>query len=147
MIKALFISALLLIGTHASFATDELRLIISPKSALLGTEGRVDFDAYVYNTSKQRLEVPAPQGLFNVVWTLRDLCKNRPDRDGSHFVVGTDTIKKYVINPGTAVTCELSDEFSAEPADMLEFYITLDRKLKSGAVETIRSNSIILYRP
>jgi hypothetical protein len=83
-----------------------------------------------------------------VVWMLRDICKVRPDRDGTHSVIGTHTVDPYMINPGSAIRCEhLGDGILAEPGDVLEFYITIERKLKSGAVQTIRSNSILMYRP
>jgi hypothetical protein len=53
---------LLLLGISSSFAADELHLIISPSSATLPADGSIDFDAYIYNASKKRVEVPAPQG-------------------------------------------------------------------------------------
>lgn len=146
--NVLFAGLLLLLGIGASYAADELHLIISPRSATLTAEGFIDFDAYVYNASKERIEVPAPQAGFNVVWTLRDICKARPDRDGTHSVIGTHTVDPYVMNPGSAIRCEhLGDRILAEPGDVLEFYITIERKLKSGAVQTIRSDSIVMYRP
>ena len=141
-------SMLLLLGICSCFATDELHLIISPSSTILTAKGFIDFDAYIYNLSNKRIEVPAPQGGINVIWTLRDICKVRPDRHGSDSVIGTHTVNPYVINPGCAIRCEhLGAQFDSEPTDVLEFYITIERKLKSGAVQSIRSNSILMYRP
>lgn len=139
---------LLLLGIVVCFAADELHLIISPSSTTLTAEGLIDFDAYIYNSSKKRVEVPAPQGGMNVVWTLRDICKVRPDRHGSDSVIGTHTVNPYVISPGCAIRCEhLGAQFDSEPTDVLEFYIMIERKLKSDPVQTIRSNSILMYRP
>ncbi len=60
----------------------------------------------------------------------------------------THTVNPYVISPGGAIRCEhLGAQFDSEPTDVLEFYITIERKLKSDAVQTIRSNSIVMYRP
>ena len=139
---------LLFLGIDSSFAADELNLIIAPASATLSAKGFVDFDAYIYNSSDKRIEVPAPQGGFDVIWTLHDICKVRPDRNGTNSVVGIHTVNPYVVNPGRAIRCEhLGAQFDSEPSDVLEFYITLERKLKSGAVQTIRSNSVVMYRP
>src|SRR6266511_5787583 len=147
MVKTCFTTGLLLIlGINGCFAAGELRLIISPTSTTLTAKGFVDFDAYIYNSSDRRIEVPAPQGGFNVVWTLHDICKVRPDRNDSDAVVGTHTVDPYVINPRCAVRCEhLGAQFDSEPGDVLEFYITLERKLRSGAIQTIRSNSVVMY--
>jgi hypothetical protein len=124
-----------------------VRLIIVPKSATLTAKGFIEFDAFVFNGTKKKLKVPWPQDGFNVAWKLHDICKIRPDRDGTHFVVGTDTVQTVILNPGTAKGCELGDKFSSEPTDVLEFYITIKQKLKSGAVQSVRSNSVIMYRP
>jgi hypothetical protein len=139
---------LLLLGIGSSFAADELHLIIAPISATLSAEGFIDFDAYIYNAGKNREQVPAPYGGFNVVWRLRDVCNARPEREGTYADIGTHTVDPYVMNPGSAIRCEhLGASIQAEPGDVLEFYITIERKLKSSAVQTIRSNSIIMYRP
>src|SRR6267143_5668175 len=139
---------LLILGIRGCFAAGELYLIISSNSTTLTAKGFVDFDAYIYNSSDRRIEVPAPQGGFSVIWTLHDICEVRPDRNGSNEVIGTHTVDPYVINPRCAIRCEhLGTQFDSEPSDVLEFYITVERTLKSGAVQTIRSNSIIMYRP
>ena len=149
MVRTLVLSALLLlVGRHGSFAADELRLIIAPKSPILTANGHTDSDAYIYNASKKRITVPVPYAGFNVVWRLRDICKVRPEREGTYADIGTHTVDPYLVNPGSAIRCEhLVASIQAEPGDVLEFYITIDRKPKSGAVQTIRSNSVLLYRP
>jgi hypothetical protein len=139
---------LLILGIRGCLAADELHLIISPNSTTLTAKGFVDFDAYIYNSSDRRIQVPSPQEGFNFVWTLHDICKIRPDRNGSNSVMGIHTVDPYVINPRCAVRCEhLGAQFDSEPGDVLEFYITVERRLKSGAIQTIRSNSVIMYRP
>jgi hypothetical protein len=50
-----------------------------------------------------------------------------------------------MINPRSAIRYEhLGAQISAEPGDVLEFYITIERKLKSGAVQSIGSNLVML---
>lgn len=139
--------ALFVLGAQLATAAEELRLIIAPRSTLLTAEGTVVFDAYLYNDSDKRRAAPAPEALFDVVWTLRDTLRNRPERRGSHFSIGTDTVKKYVMNSREAVSCVLMDHFESEPGDLLEFHISVDTKLKTGEVKTIQSNSVVLYRP
>jgi hypothetical protein len=147
-IIGLFASLLLLIeGLEHCFAAEEVRLIIVPKSATLTAQGFIEFEAFIFNGTKEKLDVPWPQSGFNVAWKLHDICNMRPDRDGSHFVVGTDAVKTVRLNPGSAKGCELGDRFESAPTDVLEFYITIERKLKSGAVQNIRSNSVVMYRP
>lgn len=144
----LFASLVLFIeGLEHCSAAEEVRLMIAPKSATLTAQGFIEFDAFIFNLTKKELEVPWPQGGFDVAWKLHDICNVRPDRDGTHFVVGTDAVKTVRLNPGTAKGCELGDKFESEPTDVLEFYITIERKAKSGAVQSIRSNSVIMYRP
>src|ERR1043166_212407 len=144
----LFAGVLLLLAIANSFASDELYLIISPSSPTFPEGGFIDFDGYIYNASAKRVDVPAPYGGFNVVWKVHDLCKVRPDREGSDASIGTHTVEPYMIDPKSAVRCEhLGAQFDAEPGDVLEFYITIERKLKAGAGQTIRSNSVVLYRP
>jgi len=139
---------LLMLGIHGCFAADELYLIISPNSTTLTEKGFVDFDAYIYNSSDRPRRVPAPQGGYSVIWILHDICKIRPDRNGSDSVVVAHSVDPYVINPRCAIRCEhLGAQFDSEPGDVLEFYITVERKLKSGATQTIRSNSVVMYRP
>jgi hypothetical protein len=142
----------LVLGTRLTTAAEELRLIIAPRSTLLTAEGNIVFDAYLYNDGFERRRAPAPEALFDVTWTLRDTDKQRPERHGSHFGIGTDTPKKYVINSRQGVHCVLTTHFESAPGDLLEFFISIDAKvnkvktdLKSG--EAIRSNSVILYRP
>ena len=142
----LLIAPLLSIGA-LTLTAGELQLVIAPRSTTLTAEGYIQFDVYLYNGSDRRLDAPAPEAEFNVNWTLRDTDKVRRDRDGSHFVLGTDTLKHYSMNPGTAVKRELGDRFQAEPGDMVEFFISVERKSKSGSIESIRSNSVLLYRP
>jgi hypothetical protein len=52
---------LLILGIRGSFAAGELYLIISPSATTLTAKGFVDFDAYIYNSSDRRIQVPAPQ--------------------------------------------------------------------------------------
>jgi hypothetical protein len=144
--------ALLALGTPLASAAGEFRLIIAPRSTLLTADGNIILDAYLYNDSDERRGAPAPEALFDVVWTLRDTDKQRPERHGSHFGIGTDTPKKYVMNSRQGVHCVLTTHFESEPGDLLEFFISIDGKvnkvktdLKAG--EAIRSNSVILYRP
>jgi len=146
--NCLITGLLLLFGILSCFGADELYLIISSNATTLTVKGFVDFDAYIYNASDRRIKVPAPQEGFDFAWTLHDICKIRPDRNGSNSVLGIHTVDPYVINPRCAVRCEhLGAKFDSEPGDVLEFYITLERKLKSGAIQTLRSNSIVMYRP
>lgn len=142
-----FIASLLFIGVQASSAEGELQLILAPRGTTVTAEGYIQFDLYVYNGGDRPLEIPAPEAEFNVHWILRDTDNVRQDRDGSHFVLGTDTVKRYVLKPQTAIKRDLGDRLLAEPGDLLEFYISVERKLKSGGVENIRSNSVVLYRP
>jgi hypothetical protein len=123
-----FLVALFALGARSATAGEELRLIIAPRSTLLTAEGNVVFDAYLYNDSDKRRTVPAPEALFDVVWTLRDTDRNRPERQGSHFSIGTDTPKKYVINSRQGVLCVLATHFESEPGDLLEFHIASIRK-------------------
>jgi hypothetical protein len=151
-LTVIFSAALLALGTQLATAAGELRLIIAPRSTLLTADGNIVFDAYLYNDSDRRRAAPAPEALFDVVWTLRDTLRNRPDRRGSHPSIGTDTVKKYVINSRQTVHCVLTTHFESEPGDLLEFHISVDTKvnkvnteLKTG--EAIQSNSVVLYRP
>jgi hypothetical protein len=139
---ALFVS-----DAQSATAAEELKLIIAPRSTLLTAEGNVILDAYLYNDSDKRRTAPAPEALFDIVWTLRDALGSRPERRGSHFSIGTDTVKKYVINSRETVGCVLTAHFESEPGDLLEFHISVDTKLKTGEVKTIQSNSIMMYRP
>lgn len=138
----------LILVTRGCFAAANPYLIISPNSTSLTAKGFVDFDAYIYNSSDERIKVPAPQGGYSIIWILHDICKIRPDRNGSDSVVVVHSVDPYVINPRSAIRCEhLGAQFDSEPGDVLEFYITIERKLKSGVVQTIRSNSVVMYRP
>lgn len=143
--------ALLVWGAQLGTAAEGLRLILAPRSAILTAEGNVEFDLYIYNDSDKTRTVPAPEALFDVIWTLRDPDKRRPERHGSHFGLATDGQSKYVIASQKAIHCILATHFESEPGDLLEFVISIDTKvnkvktdLKPG--ETIRSNSVILYR-
>ena len=143
---------LLILQARSASAADELKLIIAPRSAVLTAEGNVVLDVYLYNDGDKKRAAPAPEALFDVVWTLRDTDKHRPERRGSHFGIGTDTPKKYVINSRQAIHCVLAAHLDSETGDLVEFYISIDTKvnkvktdLKPG--ESIRSNSVILYRP
>jgi hypothetical protein len=127
-------------------AAEEIRLVLAPRSLSLTGEDYLKFDLYWYNGSPKKMEVPAPQRGFTVTWTLRDVDRVRRDRDGSHYILGTDTVKQYTLDPRTAIKCELGDRFRAEPGDILEFYITIDLTTRLGKTQTIRSNSAILYR-
>jgi hypothetical protein len=140
-------AALLAWGVQLARAAEELRLILAPRSTLLTADGTVTFDAYLYNDSDKRRATPAPEAEFNVVWTLRDTDGNRPERRGSHLSIGTDTVKRYVLNSREAVSCVLMDHFETEGGDLLEFHISVDTKLKTGEVKTIQSNSVMMYRP
>ncbi len=148
MKKRLFFSAVLLIvgASHFSLAGD-LRLILAPTAPTLAPEGYALFDVYLFNDSGRRLQAPAPEAAYTVAWILRDPDKVRVDREGSQFVVGTDTDKHYLMNQRSALHRQLGSRFLAEPGDVIEFYITVDRKSKDGQVETIRSNSVVIYRP
>jgi hypothetical protein len=133
-------------------AAEELRLILAPRSTVLTAEGVVDFDLYIYNDGDKTRTAPAPEALFDVIWTLRDPDKRRPERHGSHFGVATDGGSKYIIAPRKAIHCILATRFESEPGDLLEFLVSIDTKvnkvktdLKPG--EALRSNSVILYRP
>jgi|GEM_PF-2936284 len=143
VIAALFI----LSGLHNSPAADGVTLVLAMRSVTLSGQGSVLFDLYLYNTTGERLEVPAPEKAFTVVWKLHDVDNVRLDRDGSDRVIGTDTVKHYVINPQSAIKCELGYMFLAEPGDLLEFCVTVASTMKSGEAHTMRSNSVIMYRP
>ncbi len=147
-IIVLFAGLLLLVGgLEECSAAEEVRLMIAPKSATLTPKGRIEFDAFIFNGTKKKAEVPWLQRAYHVVWRLHDICKVRPDRDETSFVIGTDAVETVTLDPGTAKGCVLGAQFDSEPGDVLEFYITIERKLKSDAVQTIRSNSILMYRP
>jgi hypothetical protein len=144
--------ALLAFGAPLAAAEEGLTLILAPRSALVTADGNVEFDLYIYNGDDKIHTAPAPEALFDVFWTLRDPDKRRPERKGSHTGLATDGPLKYVIAPGKAVHCILATSFESEPGDLLEFLISIDTKvnkvktdLKPG--ESIRSNSVILYRP
>lgn len=144
--------ALLAFGAQLAAGAEELRLILAPRSALLTADGNVQFDLYIYNNSDKTRTAPAPEALFDVLWTLRDPDKRRPERHGSHFGLATDGRTKYVIAPGKAIHCILGTHFESEPGDLLEFLISIDTKVNEVKTdlkpdESIRSNSVMLYRP
>jgi hypothetical protein len=146
------ISASLLAFGAQLAAAEGLTLILAPRSAVLTAEGSVEFDLYIYNGDDKTHTAPAPEALFEVFWTLRDPNKGRPERHGSHSGLASDSPLKYVVAPGKAVRCILATRFESEPGDLLEFLISIDTKvnkvktdLKPG--ESIRSNSVMLYRP
>jgi hypothetical protein len=144
----MFFGALIVfLGLQGSRAAEEVKVIVALRSVTLDGGGYFLFDVYLYNGAKRRVEVPAPEKGFTVVWVLRDVDNVRPDRDGSDRVIGTDTVKQYVINPRSAIKCELGYRFLAEPGDMLEFCVTIPSTRKSGETRTIRSNSVTMYRP
>src|SRR5256885_11284264 len=101
-------SALFALQSQAETEPGAWRLVIAQRSTVLTSEGNIVFDAYLYNESDKRRTAPAPEALFDTVWTLRDTLGNRPERHGSHASIGTDTVKKYVVNPGKAVHCVLT---------------------------------------
>lgn len=147
----LVFSALLGLEGQAEPEPGAWTFVIAPRSTVLTSEGNIVFDAYLYNNTDKTRTVPAPDALFDTVWTLRDALGNRPERHGSHGSIGTDTVKKYVLNPGRTVHCVLTTHFDSEPGDLLEFSISVDTTvnkvktdLKPG--EAIRSNSVLLYR-
>jgi hypothetical protein len=122
-------------------------MILAPRSTTLTAEGYVTFDVYLYNDSESRVSAPAPEAEFTAYWTLRDVDNARPEREESNSVFGTDTVKEYVLGPKAAIRCEISNRFLAEPGDVLILYISVDAKLRSGKAKSIRSNSVILFRP
>ena len=145
-------SALFALDSQADTEPGGWRLVIAPRSTVLPSGGNIIFDAYLYNEGDKKRTAPAPDALFDVIWTLRDTDKRRPERHGSHFGIGTDSARKYVFNSQQAVHCVLTTHFDSEPGDILEFSISVDTTvnkvktdLKPG--EAIRSNSVILYRP
>jgi hypothetical protein len=144
--------ALLAFGIQWAAAAEGLTLILAPASVLVPVDGNVEFDLYIYNGDDKTHTAPAPEAMFDVFWTLRDPDRRRPDRHGSHSGLATDGATKYVITPGKAVHCILATHFESEPGDVLKFLISIDTKvnkvktdLKPG--ESIRSNSVMLYRP
>jgi hypothetical protein len=152
LIAIVFGTLLPLGSAQLATAAEELKLILVPRSLVLTAEGNIAFDLYIYNDSEKKRTAPAPEALFDVIWTLRDTDNRRPDRHGSHVGVATDSETKYVIDSRKAVHCVLGTHFESEPGDLLEFFISVDTKvnkvktdLKPG--EAMRSNSVILYRP
>jgi hypothetical protein len=141
------LAAVLLAGVTTPSLGDELHMILVPRSTTLTAEGYVTFDVYLNNDGESRISAPAPEAEFAAFWTLRDVDNVRPEREGSNVVFGTDAVKEYVLQPKSAIRCEINNKFLAEPGDLLVLYITVDAKLKSGKTKTIRSNSVMLYRP
>ena len=129
LIVIVFGTLLTLGSIRFATAAEELRLILAPRSALLTAESNVEFDLYIYNDSDKTRTAPAPEALFDVVWTLRDPDKRRPERHGSHFGVVTDGQTKYVIGSRKAIHCILATQFESEPGDLLEFLISIDNKV------------------
>jgi hypothetical protein len=146
--RGMFFAVLfMLLGLQGSVAAEEVKAIVALRSVTLSGGGYFLFDLYLYNGAKKSVKVPAPEKGFTIVWMLRDVDNLRADRDGSDRVIGTDTVKQYVINPGSAIKCELGYRFLAEPGDILEFCVTIPSTMKSGETRSIRSNSVTMYRP
>lgn len=144
--------ALVSLAVKSATAAESVRLIIAPRATLLTAEGNIVFDAYLYNEGENKRRVPAPDAISDVVWTLRDILGNRPERRGSGGIIGTDAVETYVLNSQMAVHCVLTTHFDSEPGDLLEFHIRVNTKLNKSKTdlkpdETIASNSVILYRP
>lgn len=135
------------LAAQVSVCAGELRMVIALRSTTLTEKGYITFDAYLYDDAETQVTAPAPASEFTTFWRVRDLDNVRPQREDSHLVVGTDTIKQYVLGPHRAISCQLGERFAADPGDVVEFYISVERKSKSGSVESIRSNSVMLYRP
>jgi hypothetical protein len=137
---------LLALNVPLATAAEELILVIAPRSTLLTAEGTVEFDVYLYNKSDKRRRAPAPDAEFNVVWTLRDMDKTRPERNGSHVSLGTDAVSSYALKSQEAVSTLLMDHFESKPGDLLEFHISIKAKSKDGQTNIIQSNPVLLYR-
>lgn len=139
--------ALLAFAFSVSVCADELRIIIAPTTSYVTQGGRVAFDVYTYNASKQLTRAPNIEADYSVSWTLRDVNGIRPQRERTDVIVGTDTVKHVVLKPWSVASGRLLDIFPAEPGDLLEFYVSLDVKDKVGKVRSIRSNALVMYFP
>jgi hypothetical protein len=126
MKRLVLLATVILIGMHTRLFAGELRMILAPRSTTLTAEGYVTFDVYLHNDSRGRVSAPAPEAEFTAFWTLRDVDNVRPERQESNVVFGTDTVKKYPMEPKTAIRCEISNRFLAEPGDILVLYITVE---------------------
>ncbi len=142
---AIVLGALSSLANHAQ--AEDLKLVVAPRSVVLTADGIVAFDVYLYNSGDKRRIAPAPEALFDVVWTLRDPDKRRPERSGSDPGIGTDTAKEHVVKPRETVASVLTAHFESEPGDLLEFYVSVDVKSKNADEKPLRSNSVVLYRP
>jgi hypothetical protein len=145
-------SVLFVFESQAQVEPGAWRLVVAPRSTVLTSEGNIVFDTYLYNDSERKRTAPAPEALFDAIWTLRDPSGNRSERHGSNPSIGTDTVKKYVVNPREAIHSVLTAHFDSEPGDLLEFFINVDTKVNKAKTdlkpgESIRSNSVLLYRP
>ena len=138
---------MILIAAHASPCAGELRMIIAPRSTILTDKGYITFDLYLYNDDEGRVSVPAPEREFTIFWRVRDVDNVRSETDDSHLIVGTDTVKKYILGPHDAIRCELGEHFLTQPGDVVEFYVSVDLKSASGKKTSIRSNTVALLRP
>jgi hypothetical protein len=147
MRKLILSVVMVLLALPLRLLAGELHLIIAPQSTTLTAEGYFRLDVYVYNDSNAKVIAPAPEAEFKASWTLRDAENIRPRREGSHSVFGTDTLQQHALNAQTAVKCEVGDRILTEPGDILELYITVDSKSKSGQTTTLQSNSVLLFRP
>jgi hypothetical protein len=132
---------------HTQLFAGDLRIILAPRSTTITAEGYVTFDVFLYNDSTDRVSAPAPEAEFTAFWTLRDVDNVRPERKESNTVFGTDAVKQYVLAAKTAIRCEINNRFLTEPGEVLVVYISVDAKSKSGKVESIQSNAVMLFRP
>jgi len=146
MKKIVLLALITLFETQTWLLAGEPRLVIVPQSTTLASNGNVKFAIYLFNDSDRKITAPAPEAGFTVFWTLRDVDNIREPRENSHLVLGTDTEPQHTLGPQTAARCDVGDKIFAEPGDILEFYITVESKGKSGKGMTIRSNSVLLFR-
>lgn len=147
MNRTLFLALVILTAGYTTSFADELRMVLAPRATTLTAEGYVTFDVYLYNDSARRVNAPAPEAEFTAFWILRDVDNVRPEREESNSVIGTDTVKRYVMAPKTAIRCEISNRLLSEPGDVLTLYITVEMKPGASITKSIRSNTVILFRP
>ena len=147
MKNIVLLALIILLQTQTWVLADDPRLVIVPQSTTLTSDGDVKFEVFLFNDSDRKITVPAPEARFTLFWKLRDVDSIRESRESSHFVLGTDTQSQHTLGPQTATRFDVGDKIFAEPGDVLEFYITVESKGKAGKGTTIRSNSVLLFRP
>jgi hypothetical protein len=120
-------------------AAEPLRLILVPQQVVISRDGETKFDVYLYNDGNSAATVPSLES-FSAFYFIRR-AGNEDAKVESDFRKFSRPIKDHTLKAHGVDHTIIDLQFSPGDGDYLELSIEVGNK------QTLRSNSVILYRP